>query len=63
MKQYVERMIHEKEELEKKLTKAKAALEIPPYGMDAENKRLLGKQVGHMEQYLDVLKKRIEINI
>lgn len=63
MKDFVKRMIREKEDLEGKIAKADAALQRPPYGMDKENKRLLGEQVSHMKAYLRVLSTRIELNI
>lgn len=63
MKDFVKRMIREKEDLEGKIARADAALQRPPYGMDKENKRLLGEQVSHMKAYLAFLNKRIELNI
>lgn len=62
MKDFVKRMIREKEDLENKIAKADGALQRPPYGMDKENKRLLGEQVSHMKAYLAFLIKRIELN-
>lgn len=60
MQEYVKRMIIEKEDLEGKIKKAKKAIENPPFGADTEGMNLLNTQVGFMEQYLDVLKRRIE---
>ena len=60
MKQYVERMHKEKEELERKIKKAKAVIEIVPFGMDKKQILLLAEQVKAMEQYLSVLNERIE---
>lgn len=60
MQEYVKRMIIEKEDLEGKIKKAKKAIENPPFGADTEGMNLLNTQVGFMEQYLDVLKRRIK---
>ena len=59
MKQYVERMYTEKEDLERKIKKAKAVIEIVPFGMDKTQIMLLAEQVKAMEQYLSVLNERI----
>lgn len=63
MKDFVKRMIREKEELDGRITKAVAALQRPPYGMDKENKYLLGQQVEHMKAYSAILDKRIKLNV
>lgn len=60
MKQYVERMIREKDDLKGKLKKAKAALENRPFDMTDIGFELLAKQVEAMESYLNVLNQRIE---
>ncbi len=60
MKQYVEKMLREKEDLEGKIKRAKKAIESDPFDMDKTQKLLLAAQVKHMESYLDVLKERIE---
>ena len=60
MKQYVERMIREKDDLKGKLKKAKAALEKRPFDMTDIGFELLAKQVEAMESYLNVLNQRIE---
>ena len=60
MKQYVERMVREKEDLEGKIKKAKAALEKRPFDMTDIGFELLTKQVEAMESYLNVLNQRIE---
>lgn len=49
MKQYVERMVREKEDLEGKIKKAKAALEKPPFDMTDIGFELLTKQVEAMD--------------
>lgn len=59
MPEYVKRMLQEKEDLEGKIKRAKKAVENPPYGMDLEDKNYLETQIGYMEQYLDVLNRRI----
>lgn len=60
MQEYVKRMITEKTDLEGKIKKAKKAVENPPFGSDTEGLNLLETQIGFMEQYLDVLERRIE---
>ncbi len=60
MREYITRMLNEKNDLESKLKKAKAALLNPPYGSDEEGLNLLNTQVGYMEHYLDVLELRIQ---
>lgn len=60
MKQYVERMVREKEDLAGKIKKAKAALEKHLFDMTDTGFELLKKQVEAMETYLDVLNQRIE---
>ena len=59
MPDYLKRMLQEKEDLEGKIKRAKKAIENQPYGMDQEDTNLLEAQVGYMEQYLDVLNRRI----
>ena len=60
MKEYVKRMITERDDLKGKISKAKKALENPPYGSDQTGLNLLETQLGYMEQYLEVLNKRID---
>ena len=60
MPEYVKKMLQEKEDLEGKIKRAKKAVENPPYGMDLEDKNFLETQIGYMEQYLDVLNRRIQ---
>lgn len=60
MQEFVKRMITERDELNGKIKKAKKAVENPPYGTDQEDINLLETQVGYMEQYLDVLNRRIQ---
>lgn len=61
MPKYVERMIQEQKDLEGKIKKGKEAVNSNPFGMTVEEKNYLETQIGYMEQYLDVLKKRIDI--
>ena len=60
MPDYLKRMLQEKEDLEGKIKKAKKAIENQPFGTDQEDMNLLETQVGYMEQYLDVLNRRIQ---
>lgn len=59
MQEYVKRMIIEKKELDGRISKAKKAVENPPYGADSESINLLKEQVVFMESYSAVLGKRI----
>ena len=60
MPDYLKRMLQEREDLEGKIKRAKKAVENPPYGTDEEDMSLLETQVEYMEQYLDVLERRIK---
>lgn len=60
MRQYVEKMIREKEDLEGKINRARKAIADKPYGMDKHQTLLLAEQVKAMEVYFAVLKERIE---
>jgi len=59
MPEYLKRMLQEREDLEGKIKRAKKAVENQPFGTDQEDMNLLEAQVGYMEQYLDVLNRRI----
>jgi len=59
MQAYIKKMVTERDDLKGKISKCKKALENPPYGSDQEGMNLLETQVGFMEQYLDVLERRI----
>lgn len=59
MQEYLKRMKNALEDLEGKIKRAKKAVENPPYGSDTEGMNLLETQIGYMEQYADVLKRRI----
>lgn len=60
MQKYVERMFLEKKELDGRISRAKKAVENPPYGADSESIGLLKEQLGYMESYSAVLQKRID---
>lgn len=60
MKQFVERMIREKKDLNSKIKKAKIAIENRPFDMDDKGFALLVKQVEIMESYVKILEKRIK---
>lgn len=60
MQQFIKKMITERDDLKGKITRCKKALENPPYGSDQEGLNLLETQVSFMEQYLDVLERRIK---
>lgn len=60
MKQYVEKMVREKEDLEGKIKRAKSALVNRPFDMTEIGFSLLEKQVVAMEGYLAALKERLE---
>lgn len=60
MQQFIKKMITERDDLKGKISKAKKALENPPFGSDQEGLNLRETQVGFMEQYLDVLERRIK---
>lgn len=63
MKEYVRRMISEKSELSARIARAKKAVEHPPYGMTAEQTRMLSEQVKAMESYLYWLKERLRYEV
>ena len=59
MQKYIEKMKREAAELDSRIKKATAAVETPPFGMDAEGLRLLKLQICAMESYFNVLQQRI----
>lgn len=59
MKKYIERMITEKQDLEGKIARAEKVIQTNPFDLDETSKHLLGKQVGAMKVYLDILEQRI----
>lgn len=62
MRQYLERMLEEKKDLEGKIKKAKKAIENNPFGMDKHQVILLAEQVKAMEVYLGCLNERIKFD-
>lgn len=60
MKEFVKRMLIERDDLRGKIKRAKKAIENPPFTSDAEGLEMLKKQVEGMETYLMWLEKRIE---
>ena len=60
MQQFIKKMITERDDLKGKIVRCRKALENPPFGSDQEGLNLLETQVGFMEQYLDVLERRIK---
>lgn len=63
MKEYVRRMISEKSELSARIEKAKKAVEHPPYGMTAEQTRMLSEQIKAMESYQYWLNERLKYEV
>lgn len=59
MKQYQKRVILEKEELDKKITKLEAFLENPPETVSVKEKTDMNTQLKLMQGYSDVLTRRI----
>lgn len=59
MQKYIEKMKREAAELDSRIKKATAAVENPPFGMDAEGLRLLKLQICAMESYFNILHQRI----
>jgi len=59
MKQYIEKMVNEKKDLEGKIVKAEKVLASNPFDLDETGKHLLEKQVGAMKVYCDILEQRI----
>ena len=60
MKQYIEKMVNEKKDLEGKIAKDEKLLATDPYDLDETGKHLLKKQVGAMKAYRDILEQRIK---
>lgn len=60
MKQYIEKMVNEKKDLEGKIEKDEKLLATDPYDLDETGKHLLEKQVGAMKVYRDILEQRIK---
>ncbi len=60
MKQYVERMKIEREDLTGKIKRAKKVVENVPFGMDKTQVLLLAEQIKAMEVYLNCLDERMK---
>lgn len=60
MKQYIEKMINEKSELEGKIARAEKVIATNPFDLDEMGRHLLEKQVQAMKVYCDILAQRIE---
>lgn len=59
MQKFVERMITERDDLKGKISKARKAIEAPPFGTDKTDIELLSMQVEAMDTYMFWLEKRI----
>lgn len=60
MLQYIKKMITEKEDLEGRIKKAKAALNNADIKLNEKQKELLSNQIDAMKNYLHFLNVRIE---
>ena len=60
MKEYINRMKVEKEELDNRINKAIKLLQNPPYDIDDFGLHLLSKQIDAMKVYKEVLEERIK---
>ena len=60
MKQYIEKMKVENEELGNRINKAIKLLQNPPYDIDDFGLHLLSKQIDAMKVYKEVLEERIK---
>lgn len=60
MKQFIERMKVELEELQGKIKRAEQAIETPPFGVDKTSIDLLKAQIKYMQGYASFLEQRIE---
>lgn len=60
MQNFIKKMIAERDDLKGKISRAKKAVENPPYGADTKSIELLNAQIKPMEEYLDILEQRIE---
>ena len=59
MQNYLARMMTERDDLKGKISRAKKAVENPPF--NAKRLDLLSKQITYMEGYLEVLEQRISL--
>ena len=60
MKQYIEKMKAENEELGNRINKAIKVLQNPPYDIDDFGLHLLSKQIDAMKVYKEILEERIK---
>ena len=60
MQEFIKRMLTERDDLKGKISRAKKAVENPPFGADAKSIDLLKAQIKPMEEYLSILEQRIE---
>lgn len=60
MKQYVEKMVREKQDLEGKIARAEKVIATNPFDLNEMGRHLLEKQVQAMKVYCDILAQRIE---
>jgi len=60
MKEYLNRMKVENEELENRINKAIKLLQNPPYDIDDFGLHLLSKQIDAMKVYKEILEERIK---
>jgi hypothetical protein len=60
MKQFIERMKVELKELQGRISRAKKAVETPPFGADRMSIDLLKSQIEYMQGYALVLEQRIK---
>ena len=61
MQNFLTRMITERDDLKGKISRAKKAVENPPF--NAKHLDLLSEQITYMESYLKVLEKRISLEV
>jgi hypothetical protein len=59
MQEFIKRMIIERDDLKGKISRAKKAVENPPFGSDAKSIELLKAKIEPMEKYLTILENRI----
>ena len=60
MKQYIEKMKVENEELGNRINRAIKVLQNPPYDIDDFGLHLLSKQIDAMKVYKEILEERIK---
>ena len=60
MQEFIKRMLTERDDLKGKISRAKKAIENPPFGADVKSIELLKTQIKPMEEYFSILEQRIE---